>query len=40
MTVEWAKRIKELPPYLFAEIDAKKQEMKAKGVDIIDLGIG
>jgi LL-diaminopimelate aminotransferase len=40
MTVEWAKRIKELPPYLFAEIDAKKQEMKASGIDIIDLGIG
>lgn len=40
MTVKWAKRIEELPPYLFAEIDTKKQEMKAKGVDIIDLGIG
>ncbi len=40
MIVKWAKRIEELPPYLFAEIDAKKQEVKAKGVDIIDLGIG
>jgi LL-diaminopimelate aminotransferase len=40
MSVKWAKRIEDLPPYLFAEIDAKKQEMKGKGVDIIDLGIG
>jgi len=40
MEIKWAKRIEELPPYLFAEIDAKKQEMKAKGVDIIDLGVG
>jgi len=39
-TVARAKRIEELPPYLFAEIDRKKQEMLEKGVDIIDLGIG
>jgi len=35
-----AKRIEELPPYLFAEIDRKKEEMRKRGVDIIDLGIG
>jgi LL-diaminopimelate aminotransferase len=29
-----------LPPYLFAEIDRKIDEAKAKGVDIISLGIG
>lgn len=29
-----------LPPYLFAEIDRKKAEMEAKGVDVISLGIG
>jgi LL-diaminopimelate aminotransferase len=40
MNIRWAKRIEDLPPYLFAEIDAKKQEMKAKGADIIDLGVG
>ncbi|HEX9830140.1 MAG TPA: LL-diaminopimelate aminotransferase [Thermodesulfobacteriota bacterium] len=40
MSVKWARRIEDLPPYLFAEIDAKKQKMKGKGVDIIDLGIG
>ena len=35
-----AKRLKRLPPYLFKEIDRKKAEVRAKGVDIIDLGIG
>ncbi|MFC1855904.1 aminotransferase class I/II-fold pyridoxal phosphate-dependent enzyme [Thermodesulfobacteriota bacterium] len=35
-----ANRIKSLPPYLFAEIDRKKNELKKKGVDIISLGIG
>jgi LL-diaminopimelate aminotransferase len=37
---EKADRLKRLPPYLFKEIDRKKTEMRAKGVDIIDLGIG
>ncbi len=37
---EKAERLKTLPPYLFKEIDRKKEELKAKGVDIIDLGIG
>jgi LL-diaminopimelate aminotransferase len=40
MEIAWAKRIAELPPYLFAEIDAKKQALREKGVDIIDLGVG
>lgn len=35
-----AKRLAQLPPYLFAEIDRVKNEVKAKGVDIIDLGVG
>jgi len=35
-----AARIRALPPYLFAHIDELKQEQKAKGVDLIDLGIG
>ena len=38
--VEKAKRIKELPPYLFAGIDEIKEEQLAKGVDVIDLTIG
>ena len=33
-------KFKKLPPYLFAEIDRKVAEAKAKGVDIISLGIG
>ena len=33
-------RIEALPPYLFAELDRKKQEVRARGVDIIDLGVG
>ncbi len=33
-------RIKRIPPYIFAEIDKKKAEAKAKGMDIVDLGIG
>jgi LL-diaminopimelate aminotransferase len=35
-----AQRIQTLPPYLFARIDELKQEQRAKGVDVIDLGIG
>jgi len=35
-----AQRIRNLPPYLFARIDELKQEQRARGVDIIDLGIG
>lgn len=35
-----ADRLSVLPPYLFAEIDRKKAEVAAKGVDIISLGIG
>jgi LL-diaminopimelate aminotransferase len=35
-----AERISQLPPYLFKEIDENKNQVMAKGVDIIDLGIG
>ena len=38
--VEWAERIKTLPPYLFARLDKMKDEVKRKGIDIIDLGVG
>ena len=37
---EPAERLKKLPPYLFKEIDRKKAEVQARGVDIIDLGVG
>ncbi|MGI9534238.1 MAG: LL-diaminopimelate aminotransferase [Thermodesulfobacteriota bacterium] len=40
MEIKWAKRIEDLPPYLFAEIDKKKNQMIEKGVDVIDLGVG
>ncbi len=35
-----ARRIEAIPPYLFAEIDRKREEAVARGVDVIDLGIG
>jgi LL-diaminopimelate aminotransferase len=35
-----AERLALLPPYLFAEIDRVKEEVKAQGKDIISLGIG
>lgn len=35
-----SERIEKLPPYLFAEIDRLKQQVKQKGIEIIDLGIG
>ncbi|TAJ31975.1 MAG: LL-diaminopimelate aminotransferase [Nitrospirae bacterium] len=38
--IEYANRIKTLPPYLFAAIDEMKQKAIARGVDIINLGIG
>jgi LL-diaminopimelate aminotransferase len=40
MKIELAHRIRELPPYLFARIDALKTEERKKGRDLIDLGIG
>ena len=40
MKIEQADRLKQLPPYLFAEIDRKKAEVAARGVDIISLGVG
>jgi len=38
--IEYASRIKTLPPYLFASIDEMKKKAVARGVDIINLGIG
>ncbi len=40
MAFEKANRLKELPPYLFQELDRLKAEIQAKGVDVIDLGVG
>ena len=33
-------RIKRLPPYVFAEVNAMKARLRATGADIIDLGMG
>jgi len=40
MHFSYAQRLQQLPPYLFAEIDRLKAEAIAKGVDVIDLGVG
>jgi LL-diaminopimelate aminotransferase len=38
--VQLAERLKQLPPYLFAELDRLKKKVQARGVDVISLGIG
>ena len=40
ISIKKAERIKQLPPYLFAEIDRLKREVAARGIDLINLGIG
>jgi LL-diaminopimelate aminotransferase len=40
MDIQPAARIKNLPPYLFARIDALIEKKKEEGVDVISLGIG
>jgi LL-diaminopimelate aminotransferase len=40
ITVNTARRLGRIPPYLFAEIDRKVQAKRAAGVDVISLGIG
>ncbi len=40
IAIEKANRLKQLPPYLFAELDRKKAEVEARGIDVIDLGVG
>ena len=37
---ELANRLHRLPPYLFAEIDKTKRELRKQGKDLIDLGVG
>ncbi len=34
------RRISELPPYAFAEIDGLKLQLRREGIDVIDLGFG
>lgn len=40
MQIQYAERIRTLPPYLFAAIDQMKREALSKGADVIDLSIG
>lgn len=40
MNFKLADRLSNLPPYPFAELDRLKKEALAKGVDLIDMGIG
>lgn len=40
ITIEKSDRLSSLPPYLFKEIDRQKEELRKRGVDIIDLGVG
>jgi len=40
VNIEFADRVKRLPPYLFAEIERLIKEKKAQGVDLISLSIG
>jgi LL-diaminopimelate aminotransferase len=38
--MRFARRLDEVPPYLFAEIERRIEAMRADGVDVISLGIG
>ena len=40
MEIKFSKRLKNLPPYLFVEIDQAKRAARKQGRDLIDLGIG
>lgn len=38
--MQFAQRLDQIPPYLFAEINRKSQKLVAQGVDLINLAIG
>ncbi len=38
--MDFSARLQKLPPYLFVELDRMKAEAVARGVDVIDLGVG
>ncbi|MDR1044486.1 MAG: LL-diaminopimelate aminotransferase [Candidatus Adiutrix sp.] len=40
MSFELSQRLSALPPYLFKELDRLRDEARARGADIIDLGVG
>lgn len=38
--MQFAQRLEKIPPYLFAELDRKRNELISQGVDIINMAIG
>ncbi len=40
MKFDYSRRLSLLPPYVFVEIDRKKNEAIRRGIDIIDFGVG
>ena len=38
--MRFAKRLDQVPPYLFAELERKIEERERAGIDVISLGIG
>ncbi len=40
MKVRFSRRLENLPPYLFVEIDKAKRKARQEGRDLIDLGVG
>ncbi|MEA5501488.1 LL-diaminopimelate aminotransferase [Limnoraphis robusta] len=38
--MQFAKRLEKIPPYLFAAINRKREELLAQGIDLINLGVG
>lgn len=40
MPIEVANRLKQLPPYIFVEVDRLKQAAIAQGADVINFGVG
>jgi LL-diaminopimelate aminotransferase len=38
--MHFAKRLDKIPPYLFAEINRKREKLVAEGVDIINMAVG
>jgi len=40
INIEKTKRLSQLPPYLFTQLDKEKEKLKEKGWDLIDFGVG
>ncbi|CDN12542.1 MAG: LL-diaminopimelate aminotransferase [Richelia sp.] len=38
--MQFAQRLEKIPPYLFAEINQKRDKLIAQGIDVINLGVG